>query len=319
MSEPPTTSSSAIDTIILMTTADITSGREKDLRRLDRSIAAFKARRPHVKVRHYLLLQRCEDADTAKHALGFSEAAIVTAVPEQLPLSVARNHMLDTLLADNREIADAMIAFPDDDAWFPRGSLEFICDSFGADAQLDFLFCRYGSNAVLPQRPDIQRTSLQQTISSASSNTMFLRGRLLHVVGGFDEGLGLGTPAKSGEDTEFAVRAYLAARKVRFVPHRIIGHRDFDKSIRAKYYAGTLVALGRHATRTPAAAAAFVRKILVGFALTGTRDLPPAGLAQAWKLYALNRIAPNHSTTSCRPSRVNANIAKPNHKDKVDA
>lgn len=318
MSEP-TPSSPAIDTIILMTTADMTGGREKDLQRLDRSIAAFKAKRPQVKVRHYMLLQRCEDAKGAKRALGFSEAMIVSAVSRQLPLSIARNQMLDTLLVDERDIGDALIAFPDDDAWFPEGSLEFICDSFGADSQLDFLFCRYGSDAELPQQPSIQPASLQRAISSASSNTMFLRGQLLHLIGGFDEGLGLGTPAKSGEDTEFAMRAFLASRKVRFVPHKIIGHRDFDRAIRAKYYAGTLVALGRHATRTPAAAAAFARKILVGVALMGKRDLPPAGLMQAWKMFASNRIAPNHAAASDRPSRINDYPAKPDHKDEVHA
>lgn len=295
----------AISQIILLTTANVMADRDEDLRRLSRSVEAFRKARPEVVVKHRLLLQCCDDISQASVRFGFPQDMILTASPKQLPLSIARNEMLDSVLATpSADLENALIAFPDDDAWFPQGSLEYIYDRFASDPKLSFWFCRYGSDAVLPEAVMEQRASLQDTISRASSNTIFLRGHVLSKIGGFDESLGLGTAAKSGEDTEFAIRAYFASQDVVHAPFKMIGHRDFDPAIRAKYFPGTLVALGRYAWFTPGSFAAFVRKILVGLALIVKQELPVSEFIRAWRLYASNKSAPNSALNEGRLSGV---------------
>ena len=193
-----------------------------------------------------------------------------------------------------------MVAFPDDDAWYPDGVLEYIHGRFESDAALDFWFCRYGSTAALPAEVKEHTPSLQETISRAASNTIVIRGKVLRACVGFDENLGLGTPARSGEDTDFGMRSFFAAGKVSMAPYVMIGHRDFDHAIRANYYAGTLIALGRHLTASSAARLAFARKLLVGLALVAKRDLSPGGLAAAWQALRTNRGAINPARHASR-------------------
>lgn len=292
--------------VILLTTANVLADRDEDLRRLVQSVEAFRNARPDVTVQHRMLLQCCVDVDQARVRLGFPQDMIVTASAKQVPLSVARNLMLDELLADDKiALSNAVVAFPDDDAWFPRGTLEYVYDRFSADEDLGFWFCRYGSTASMPPLVEEKRARLQDAISRASSNTIFLRGNILQKIGGFDESLGLGTIAKSGEDTEFAMRAFFAAQKVCYAPFRMIGHRDFDPSIRAKYFPGTVVALGRYTWQSPHAFLAFTRKILVGCALMIKRELPVSEFMRAWQMYSSNRSAPNLARIKGRPSAIN--------------
>lgn len=296
---------SAISQIILLTTANVTANRDEDLRRLSRSVGAFRKARPDVVVQHRLLLQCCSDIPQARMRFGFPPDMILTSSPKQLPLSIARNAMLDSVLATPAaDLDNALIAFPDDDAWFPQGSLEYIFDRFASDPKLSFWFCRYGSDAALPEAVLEHRASLQDTISRASSNTIFLRGHVLSKIGGFDESLGLGTAAKSGEDTEFAMRAFFASNDVVHAPFKMIGHRDFDPAIRAKYFPGTLVALGRYAWLRPSSFAAFIRKILVGIALIMKQELPASEFIRAWRLFASNKSAPNSALREGRLSGV---------------
>lgn len=280
--------------IVLMTTADMHARRDDELRRLVASVDRFRARHPQVPLHHVMLLQRCEDAAAAADALGFPASMEVSALPRLVPLSIARNIMINRLVeAPPFDLADALVAFPDDDAWYPDGTLDYVHQRFTADTELDFWFCRYGSDAAFPATVTERQPRLHDVITRASSNTIALRGRLLDAVRGFDEALGLGTPAKSGEDTDFAMRTFFAARRSGYAPCRMVGHRDFDRAIRANYYGGTLVALGRHKSRSVPAASAFIRKVLVGMALAAKRELALPALATAWKMYASNRPAIN--------------------------
>jgi len=289
--------------VILITTADMQSGRDAALRRMVGSVERFLANRPDVPLMHLMLLQRCSDVVAASEQLGFPARMTVTAIDRQVSLSAARNMMINALLNDPPAgFEDAMVAFPDDDAWYPEGVLEYTYRRFETDAELDFWFCRYGSTAVLPAEVKEQRPSLQQTIARASSNTIVIRGKVLRACSGFDENLGLGTPARSGEDTDFAMRSFFAAQKVSMAPYVMVGHRDFDRTIRANYYAGTLVALGRHLTASSAAKLAFARKLLVGVAMVAKRDLPMGGLTAAWQAFRTNRGAVNPARQWSHPA-----------------
>lgn len=288
-----------IDEVVLITTADVTGGREAELTRLFDSVEAFRANRPDVRVRHYMLLQRCGDITAGRAQIGAPDAMIVTAVDRQVPLSVARNLVLDEVLSGSLP-ATTLVAFPDDDAWYPAGVLEHIVGRFEAEAVLDLWFCRYGSQAQLVVQPE-ETPSFQTVISYGSSNTFVLRGPVLAAIGGFDETLGLGTPCKSGEDTEFMIRAHLAARETAFVNARMIGHRDFSTAVRAKYFGGSLTAIARHGSAKPAAAFALARKLVVGLALVGKRDLSVKELGGALRLASTYAKKP---APSGRPSQI---------------
>ena len=111
-------------------------------------------------------------------------------------------------------------------------------------------------------------------------NTMFVRGRVLRETAAFDETLGIGTVNGGGEDTEFALRAWLSTRHALYLPAAVIGHRDKTPQLRPKYYRGGLIALARHA-RQPRIGFELARKLAVGLWLVGTRQLPVAAFRTA--------------------------------------
>jgi hypothetical protein len=281
---------SRIAELVLATTMDMTSGREAEVARLIESVERFRTRRPGVPLRHHLLLQQCPDAHTGAERIGAPSWMTVSAAPGRLSLSAARNRMLDVLLAEGID-ADALVGFPDDDAWYPDGILEHVLDRFSGDPGLDFWFCRYGTAARFEPDHAEQAPSLQQVLSYASSNTVLIRGRVIDAIGGFDERLGLGTPAGSGEDTEFALRAYFAARRTRYTRAMMIGHRDYTAGFRARYFAGALVAIARHSRRSPAAMKALVRKLAVGAALVLRGEMKPGQLRAAIAMIRADRRA----------------------------
>lgn len=281
--------------LLLLTTADMQAQRDDELRRLVRSVELFRQSNPDVPVHHLMLLQRCTNREAAIGQIGLPAWMEVVATEQLVPLSKARNMMLRQM-AQRPDVyrADCVLAYPDDDAWYPDGSLDYIYRRFRDDAELDFWFCRYGSAAAFEPAPVEHHPGLQEVIARGSSNTLVLRGRIAKTICGFDENLGLGTPAKSGEDTDYAMRAFFAAKKVSHAPYRMVGHRDFDRAIRAKYFGGTLVALGRHKTVSASAYVAFLRKIAVGTALLLKGELSRSDLKAAWQLYGSNQaqIAP---------------------------
>lgn len=268
--------------IILFTTTAMESAREEEVKRLFDSVAVAARALEAIDIDHYFLVQQCRHLDEITSRFSVPAGTFISGSDDMIPLSIARNRMIEQALeADVPD--DALVMFPDDDAWYPAGTLEHIARQFAGRADLDLWFCRYGEQARF--HGDVKEVvpGFQDVLSYASSNTIAVSGRALKQLGGFDERLGLGTPLRSGEDTDFAIRAYFAARKSGFVDARIIGHRDFNKAVRAKYYRGSLVAIARYARRSPVTAAAFVRKMAVGAMLYLKRELPARELMASWQ------------------------------------
>jgi glycosyltransferase involved in cell wall biosynthesis len=182
-----------------------------------------------------------------------------------------------------RALTGQVVCFPDDDCWYPRGTLELVARSFAQSPQLGLWFCRYSSKpSSVAEAGRIPRVaSARDVVRQASSNTMFVRGRMLHANPVFDETLGVGTINGGGEDTEFALRAYLASRHSLHLPAPVIGHRDNTPQLRPKYYRGSLIALARHARQQPLIGYEFVRKLAVGLWLVLTRQLPVSSFKTA--------------------------------------
>ena len=181
-----------------------------------------------------------------------------------IPLSAARNRLLSRLDLERAGPAD-VVAFPDDDAWYADGALDRMRRLIADDDAVGLAFCRFGSRtAELDEAPPPRDAGLQSVLSHASSATIFLRASLAARIGRFDEGLGLGTPAVSGEDTDYAMRAWRAAARSVFVDAALVGHEDSVAATRHRYYAGGLRAIALNAGDSPAGVSALARKLAIG-------------------------------------------------------
>jgi hypothetical protein len=256
---------------LFLTTADIGSvGRRGALDRLLETVEAFRGEQSAVDVRLALLLQRSSATEATELAARY-DWLDVRAVDRRVSLSSARNILLSEVT--DTMTGETVVAFPDDDAWYPPGTLARIAGAFASDTSLDLLFCRYGPEPSCAPSAAVVEPSLQEVISFASSNTIFVRGSVAAVVGKFDEQLGVGGAIMGGEDTEYALRAYYAARRTGYIDHPLVGHRAANKELTSKYYPGSLVAIARHAPRSVAGRISLARKIAVGIVHVASRRL----------------------------------------------
>ena len=269
--------------VVLISTSDISSGRVDLLERMLCSVERAAAAQPHVPIIVLLLLQKCPEY--LYWTISKNLPPFVQAIPsiDMLSLSAARNLLIERASTDGLIDAETVVGFPDDDCWYPDGTLDYVAQMFSRVPRLDLWFCRYSSKPAsvsdLAVRP--RTAPPRDVIRSASSNTMFVRGRILLSGMVFDESLGVGTANGGGEDTEFALRAHLLSRQSIYLPAPIVGHRDNAPQLRAKYYCGGLIALARHARQEPRIGLELVRKLSVGIWLVATRQLPFNAFAHA--------------------------------------
>jgi hypothetical protein len=268
--------------ILFITTTDAAGGRSGDLERLLSSIATA------LRGRHWKMLLLLQRAASGIHFAGSPpENVEIDTIAHRVSLSHARNLLLRKAREQGLLSRSALVAFPDDDCWYPDGALERILNLFRIDHGLDFWFCAYSSTPATPLRAlsmDMQPPSVFQVAAKASSNTMFLRSRIVERIGGFDEELGVGTANNGGEDTDYALRAFSQSRKSRFVDQPLIGHRDHDPRLRSHYFRGSLIAIARHTAKRPASLALLVRKLMVGSVLVATRRMPVKDFMTALKV-----------------------------------
>jgi hypothetical protein len=256
-------------------------------------MAASARALPDDRILLELLVQNCSEDAAKELRAALPDFVRVTPVAHRLPLSAARNAVLRRAFAQNAVPLDGMVAFPDDDCWYPDGFLPALAALFRRRPDLDFWFCRYGS-APSPC-PDLAsapaaRARIRDVVRTASSNTIFFRGRIAVAAGLFDEALGLGAANPSGEDTEYALRALRHARLVLFRNEKLVGHRDMNLALVGRYYRGALIALAQHLSRRTAIE--FARKILVGVYLMLRRRLGPAEYLKSLRLAAAACLSP---------------------------
>ncbi|MGX2039520.1 glycosyltransferase family 2 protein [Methylocaldum sp. MU1018] len=271
---------------LLFTTNDSAGGRSDELERMVRSVERAMAR-SGLRVVQYLLLQRHGPDRPLPELPGYIR---VTAIPERVSLSKARNLLLDLAHKDGLFERSLMVAFPDDDAWYPEGTLEGMLALFAGDDALDLAICRYSSKpwalSALPQGLSAARpVSAGKFVANASSNTMFFRAARAAQTGYFDESLGVGAPINGGEDLDYALRAYVASgEKAVWIDAPLVGHRDPHRWLIGHYYVGSLYALSRSAAANRAVALQAVRKVLVGVYLLLRRELAWTEFLRALRL-----------------------------------
>lgn len=145
-------------------------------------------------------------------------------------LSRARNKGLQIATGD-------LIAFPDDDCWYPCDTLQMVKDWFESHPEFDFLSgcarteeLRLTSNRWLPASREIRPKNV---FRAGISFTLFFRAMAIFAVHGFDEslGLGAGTVFGSGEESDCVFRLLAAGSKGWFDRELIIHHPDKTQDV----------------------------------------------------------------------------------------
>jgi glycosyltransferase involved in cell wall biosynthesis len=190
-----------------------TLGRSSELARLLDSLE----RQTHRGFRVIVVDQN--DDDRVQAILDFRAGLEILRLRSAPGLSRARNVALEHVDSD-------IVAFPDDDCFYPDDLLEQVADRLG---DLDGV----GGKAVDPHgrpggrwRSEAFRVTRDTVWYSGNSHTIFLRRALVEQVGRFDEalGLGAGTPWHSGEEIDYIARAVAVGARIEYDPQLVIYH-----------------------------------------------------------------------------------------------
>ena len=171
---------------------------------------------------------------------------------ERRGLSAARN-------AGSRAASASVVAFTDDDCVPDTGWVEALSSAFAADERLAAVT---GPMLPLPSEavgavPVSSRTSRerQEFVGRAlpwavgTGGNTSVRREWLERVGGFDERLGVGTPARAGEDLDLFRRLLGAGGRIVYDPEASCQHEQKTpaerRARRAAYGKGAGAALGR--------------------------------------------------------------------------
>lgn len=138
-------------------------------------------------------------------------------------LSYARNVGLQSATGD-------IIAFPDDDCWYPRGLLRAVTETLASRPEVGGMTCRCADEeGRLAAGAEDRRSGYVDKANvwgRGVSATIFLRADLVHDTGVFDEDLGLGTktPYQSSEDTDYLLRAIGKGHRIFYAPDLTVHH-----------------------------------------------------------------------------------------------
>jgi len=143
-------------------------------------------------------------------------------------LSKARN-------AGIRVSSGEIIAFPDDDCWYPPSLLESIVTLFGKNTNWDGLTGRIVNemNSVSGDaRFDTESgyITLPNVWRRVCSATIFFTRETVEAIGNFDEelGFGAGTPWGGADDIDYVARAIKAGRTIFYDPKICVFHPDLS-------------------------------------------------------------------------------------------
>ena len=143
-------------------------------------------------------------------------------------LSKARN-------AGIRVSSGEIIAFPDDDCWYPPSLLESIVTLFGKNTNWDGLTGRIVNemNSVSGDaRFDTESgyITLPNVWRRVCSATIFFTRETVEAIGNFDEelGPGAGTPWGGADDIDYVARAIKAGRTIFYDPKICVFHPDLS-------------------------------------------------------------------------------------------
>jgi hypothetical protein len=261
--------------LLLLTTAIIENGNTDVLDNMLESVAENMKLNTNYHVDHVVLLQKCTKEKCSEIEIKAPPFVTFLSIDNIISLSEARNRLFHYVFDASLIEGSSIVAFPDDDCWFPVGNLNFVINQFQLNKNLDFFFCKYGSSteAASMNEDELKEASISDVVRNASSNTIFIRGRVALQIGGFDINLGVGTENNGGEDLDYAIRAYLASEQVSYLSKKIVGHRDKNNELRGKYYRGSTIVLKRYSKKSVGLMYEFLRKACIGLVLMVKNEL----------------------------------------------
>jgi GT2 family glycosyltransferase len=249
-------------------------GRLPALKRLFASLAAQDQKDFRV-----FVLEQADLGGVTDLANNYARCFDISCLPSPRGLSVARN-------AGLRMSNSPLVAFPDDDCWFPPNLISRIIGKFDEYKDTQLLAGRVVSpnGRPLSQSPQvaiaINRRNVWKTVMSTA---LFMRRTGIEVVGDFDETLGVGSPGvcQSGEETDYALRVLAAGLKARYEPSLRVSHPEVadvagrqSALVGWRYGNGMGHVLRRHGY-SPVSATRHVGRPLLGAVLAFASGNPP--------------------------------------------
>jgi glycosyltransferase involved in cell wall biosynthesis len=158
-------------------------------------------------------------------------------------VSRARNLGLELVDGD-------VVAFPDDDCWYPAGLLQKVATVLNAHPELDGVTGRFTDGDGNTEGRWLESSTLLNRYNvwrGAIEFSIFLRRRVVNAVGPFDEslGVGAGTAWGAAEGTDYLLRSLDQGFKLKFMVDMTLHHpvktSDFDATAcnrQQKYEAG---------------------------------------------------------------------------------
>jgi glycosyltransferase involved in cell wall biosynthesis len=138
-------------------------------------------------------------------------------------LSRARNVGLKAVTGD-------IIAFPDDDCWYPDGLLQKVLAEFRDRPSVDGLTGRSEDGSSKPSGGSFSarqgRVNINNVWKTGISYTVFIRSAVAQKVGPFDEDLGVGARTRfgSGEETDYLIRTVKLGFNIQYLPDLVVFH-----------------------------------------------------------------------------------------------
>jgi glycosyltransferase involved in cell wall biosynthesis len=204
-------------------------------------------------------------------------------------LSRARNVGLGAITGD-------LVAFPDDDCWYPAGLLARVNERFSCESDWAGISGRVVDERGAPSagKWDTRAGAITRfnVWNRGVSVSLFLRRAVLQAVGDFDEtlGAGAGTAWASGEETDYLLRAMKTGFHLQYQPDLGVGHpgtRYEGDDVRSKAYRYAL-GMGR-VLRKHRYPLWFVLSVWLRTAAAGVRALVGGNLAKGrygWAILA---------------------------------
>jgi glycosyltransferase involved in cell wall biosynthesis len=135
-----------------------------------------------------------------------------------------------------REAKGQILAFPDDDCWYPNTLLESVTRWFGDHPECDGLFTsmRDADNVPMAPKwpPPAGMCTRENVWDCTVAITAFLRRRLVAAVGEFNERIGPGSdgPYQACEDIEYFIRPLALGFRMWYEPELVVHHPRFRSS-----------------------------------------------------------------------------------------
>ena len=188
-------------------------------------------------------------------------------------LSKARNVGL-------KHVDGNVVAFPDDDCWYPDGVLAYVQSRLESSSDIDGITGRSTDGAGEASAGNFDKSAgpvdLKTVWGRGISFAIFVRRTLAERIGDFDESLGVGAGTRfgSGEETDYLIRGLKLGARLWYDPELIVYHpnpvANYDVKARARGYSYG-VGMGRVLSKHGYPASFLARSVIrpfAGFALS---------------------------------------------------